>query len=471
MKGDFSRLTFNRQLHHARVLQQQGRPLLDADWNEQTAILLHRIETLTGDLTGACRARSGAPVEIAGFEICEIPGEEQDFRIGAGRYYVDGLCCENDAETSYLSQLLAVEEQLDPEGVSLIYLEAWEAVVTALDEPTLAEPALNGLDTTLRTRIVWRTRAARLTHAHKRGCPASEELHEEARQFAEARRTHPRGLLRARLGPVKRKSTEGAAPVREPSERGHFRGPENLLYRVEIHTGGPEGQATFKWSRENGGPLLPLTKAPDGKIVHIAASARQALRSLAPGAWVEPSDSRDRLGSRARPMTQVVNVDAASGRVELHDAPQGSFGAGAALRRWDQRTQPGGGPATIGPNGAPIVEGEHDAHWLDLEDGLQIQFLNEHGRPHHYLAGDYWLIPARISGGGTLLRAERAQEPDGVWRRFAPLALLAPRLGGLVHDLRPSFSPMAALQEQVNRLQDQVEGLYAEIAELRAGKR
>ena len=38
MKGDFSRNTFHQQHHFARVLMQQGRVLIDADWNEQTSI-------------------------------------------------------------------------------------------------------------------------------------------------------------------------------------------------------------------------------------------------------------------------------------------------------------------------------------------------------------------------------------------------------------------------------------------------
>ena len=41
MKGDFTRDTFDRTKHYSRVLMQQGRVTLDADWNEQTAILLH----------------------------------------------------------------------------------------------------------------------------------------------------------------------------------------------------------------------------------------------------------------------------------------------------------------------------------------------------------------------------------------------------------------------------------------------
>jgi photosystem II stability/assembly factor-like uncharacterized protein len=57
MKGDFSRLTFDRKKHYSGVLMQQGRVLIDADWNEQLGINRHLAETVTMDVIGP----SGAP--------------------------------------------------------------------------------------------------------------------------------------------------------------------------------------------------------------------------------------------------------------------------------------------------------------------------------------------------------------------------------------------------------------------------
>ena len=54
MKGDFSRDTFDPTKGFSRVLMQQGRVQLDADWNEQAAILLHYLRTLAADLIGPC---------------------------------------------------------------------------------------------------------------------------------------------------------------------------------------------------------------------------------------------------------------------------------------------------------------------------------------------------------------------------------------------------------------------------------
>ena len=71
MKGDFSRLTFRPHKHYRGVLMQQGRVQVDADWNENLAILLHRIETETIDVVGEC----GVPVHDAAFgQLGDIDG-------------------------------------------------------------------------------------------------------------------------------------------------------------------------------------------------------------------------------------------------------------------------------------------------------------------------------------------------------------------------------------------------------------
>ena len=41
LRGDITRDTFDPSKHFSRVLMQQGRVQLDADWNEQISILVH----------------------------------------------------------------------------------------------------------------------------------------------------------------------------------------------------------------------------------------------------------------------------------------------------------------------------------------------------------------------------------------------------------------------------------------------
>src|SRR6266536_2901363 len=117
MKGDISANHFRPEMHYLRVLMQQGRVQLDSDWNEQAAILLRYVETLAADLIGPF----GGPRDDLGFAIQSasqlsparrkqlnaqglLPLHPGDVVIGPGRYYVDGLLCENPRSSTYLSQ-------------------------------------------------------------------------------------------------------------------------------------------------------------------------------------------------------------------------------------------------------------------------------------------------------------------------------------------------------------------------------
>jgi hypothetical protein len=94
MKADLTRDTFHPLKHFARVLTQQGRVQLDADMNEQAAILLHYVQTLAADLIGP----AGGPQNNLGFAVIPLTPSPTplDFQIGFGNYYVNGLLCQAD---------------------------------------------------------------------------------------------------------------------------------------------------------------------------------------------------------------------------------------------------------------------------------------------------------------------------------------------------------------------------------------
>jgi|ERR1700688_1503590 len=160
MKDDFPRLTFDPGRHLTRVLMQQGRVPLEADWNEQAAILLHYIERLAADLIG----QHGGPEGQEAFAIGAIANQATvtDLTIGSGRYYVDGLLCENlDAEATYFTQPdLPLDRDKDklPAGTFLAYLDVWERPVTAVEDDSLRQAAQDGPDTATRGRVVWQVR-------------------------------------------------------------------------------------------------------------------------------------------------------------------------------------------------------------------------------------------------------------------------------------------------------------------------
>jgi hypothetical protein len=162
MKGDFSRYTFDPAKHYTAVLEQQGRVQLDADANEQRAIDAHRLETETIDVIGV----TGAPVHNAGFAF-SLRADNASLLIGPGRYYVNGLLCEEATQTDYLRQpgliapqpgIGAMLNDLRTGRASAIqlWLEVWQRMATPIDDPCLKDPALGEADTTVRVQTVWR---------------------------------------------------------------------------------------------------------------------------------------------------------------------------------------------------------------------------------------------------------------------------------------------------------------------------
>src|ERR1039457_6925413 len=137
MKGDFTRDTFNPVKHFSRVLMQQGRVTLDADVNEQGAILLRYLRTLARDVIGPYAAPAGAD---GGFLL--TADANGAFALSKGRYFVDGLLVENDTDgCTYKSQpdypVPADDALLAALNGSVaqtfwIYLDVWERHITAI---------------------------------------------------------------------------------------------------------------------------------------------------------------------------------------------------------------------------------------------------------------------------------------------------------------------------------------------------
>ena len=248
MKGDFSRDSFDRLKHFRRVLLQQGRVQLDADWNEQVAILLHYIQTLATDILGPY----AGPDKTCGFKI--EPKGANDFIIGKGRYYVNGLLCENSSseELSYLTQPdLPKPPTIESGKHYVVYLDVWERHITFLEDDDIREKALGGPDTTTRTKAVWQVRISDFVAPYAYSyCLGGAGLLDNELVISKA-------CLRAR---AKREQDQLEPCLVEPEAR--YRGPENQLYRVEVHHGGTVGGApakpTFKWSRENGSVAFPI---------------------------------------------------------------------------------------------------------------------------------------------------------------------------------------------------------------------
>ena len=98
MSADISRVRFDPLRDFSGVVLQQGRLLLDADFNEYVALLERRLRAETVDLTsfGPDPDRAGeawVPRQTPdGFRVTASGGK---LTIGRGRMYVDGLLADN----------------------------------------------------------------------------------------------------------------------------------------------------------------------------------------------------------------------------------------------------------------------------------------------------------------------------------------------------------------------------------------
>ncbi len=178
-KGDFTRDSFAfdllRPRRFSRVLMQQGRVQLDADWNEQTDLLLYALRRLITDLVGPHwgtfdfvidpQGNNGSgsitSIDPNSFKIGLL---QADFSIGEGRYYVDGILSVNDREGEQQLTYMNQEPEPTPLGSDRywVYLDVWERQINFLEDSDIREVALgeNGPDTATRAEVVWQVKTS-----------------------------------------------------------------------------------------------------------------------------------------------------------------------------------------------------------------------------------------------------------------------------------------------------------------------
>ncbi len=477
MKGNFSRQTFNPTKHYSGVLLQQGRVQLDADWNEQQAITQRRIETETRDVVGRC----GTPMNAPGFEM--TLKKDSTLSIGSGRYYVDGILCENDVDVEYDQQpyLLDVPEvvgQLKAAKtfVGLVYLDVWQRHITALDDPHIREVALGGPDTATRIQSIWQVRTLPVqlqgpSRQRLEGLLAQLDA-VQSKQTGDGK-SEPGTSAKAQQGKGK-SPTKGKSPLEEEINKAYdeirqlfgeitcgsqidewdelttppartlkartqqppetadpclippgagYRRLENQLYRVEVHKGGLPGSATFKWSRENGSVVTAIEQF-NGREITVHDVGADEVLGFANGQWVEVIDDGSDLSGKPEQLRgqlprQLVQIDEVNPATRVITLRSAPAAIGPVLHPKLRRWDQNGG---AGGDGILVT-----SDWLPLEDGIEVQFSKG-----TYSTGDYWLIPARTATGDiewppydtSDLSYPAPQPPLGIQHHYCRLALL-----------------------------------------------
>lgn len=414
MKTQISRDSHDKGKRYSGVYQQQGRMITDADLNELTDILKNRLETVLADLVG-----SGAP-KHRGASVMDDPAGPA---LRPGFLYVDGIPGQvlPDATVPLPADPFPYDRQADlPEppplpaadGNYLIYADVWERPVTRLEDPDLADPGLNGADTTTRTRTVT-----------------------QVKWLPEGKLGQLTGKGDALLTVRIREELSTADPC-DPcaTEIEYDRPVGNDLFRLEVHhallnAAGSPIEITLKWSRENGAEQ------------HVVADA--------------PADFK---GTKF--IYEFFNASSES-HAGNHIVTGGTFPVGAPLttpypatpetdhpdfpwvRRWDgycilKKTggvwKLAGGKdkgVALKPAGGPDATGQGDVHLSDeaLEIYLETLHLTLALKDRSFLTGDFWLAPIRdrIHSPGDFLITDAP--PRGIQHHYLVLAS-AKRSGG-----------------------------------------
>ena len=448
MSGDYSRFRFKPTDDYIGVLMQQGRVLVDADWNEFVDLLDRHLRAETMDIIGRCvvprepRDPDGVP---SSFRIVANAG---NLTIGRGRGYVDGLLIENhgnpplefDSSLAEQRGTLPIPYNNQPylpnapalpggDVRHLVYLDVWQREVTSPQNPDLIEKAI-GVDTATRVQTVWQVRVLEGV-GEEVSCSSTPD---QIRGWLDLTRRSA-GLL-----------TSGAVPGALSTDpciiaaSGGYRGVENRLYRVEIHDPGVPGIATFKWSRANASIVSTVT-AINATLDQITVTriGRDAMLRFANGDWVEITDDWHELHGQPGLMRRITaDPDEVNLTLTLNQSlPAGEFNPGDTSRHtrvilWNQKgiVRDTNGNVVINLDAAGstgLIPVPNAATSVVLEDGVMVRFdvdasVSANPAERRFHTADYWAFAARTIDGTveSLINAP----PRGIHHHYCRLAIV-----------------------------------------------
>lgn len=441
MRGDFSIWNKEKSLNFRGTLHQQGRVLLDRDWNAQTEIFNDWQETAARDTIGAGVA--AVPADAAdGFKVtkAEIVGSEVVVSINRGRVWADGLLVElnerNAPDTNFKAEYLAPPIQ-NPKAQApsnppnspvlrdAVILETWLEELNAFQLPELLiEPALGGVDTTERMHTAFRFRLFRMNAGDT--CASITSALKD--NFPD------KGKLRATLQPDT--VTNGDCPV---VEGGGYTGFEHQLYRVEIAESTQDG-AWFKWSQFNGG-LVGRGFFDDVNLkVDIKANRNQIINSGLTDFYLEAVEFdtesnfwRVIYGAKVSlDSNNLLTLPAAAADVHTGAIPSPKTKL-YFFRLW---------------NGIERIN-DFTAE-KELQDGIHLRFEAE--AAGKYTPNDYWTFPVRAGEIENPQVLFESKPPEGIVYHRVPLAEINWRDDELteadveIEDCRRIFQPLTKLK-------------------------
>jgi hypothetical protein len=428
MAADKARISYFKPRKYREVVNQQGRVLLEADWNEGQRISTEEVRRHALDFVGPC----GTPDD--GYKIT---APALDFQIGPGTMYVGGIRNTLEQATSYGSQ---------PDWIDTATPQPWtndlwrppntlggspsnavlvlrEQEIVAVEDPALREVALGGPDSAARTRILQRVVAI---PARTGTCAAAAadfpgfwsgvgRIYEPATAAL---------LPRSRLQVTLVTDPPAASPCSPPSASGYL-GADNQLIRIQIVAFNAQNNSGILLWGYNNASTLYRSRALDGTTVELATPPVS-------------SEAQPRAGQVVQLLLPAANL----GEGAYAAALTGHFAKLTAPYNPDTRriTLPAAMPAILQlPANAPPL---YVRLWEDQANftlgtavtlpgtGLQVTITGVNAGTLHL--GDHWSIAARPSTPNAVY-PERyltaAQPPDGPRMWACSLAVLTPIAG------------------------------------------
>ena len=453
MASDRARDTFDEGRQYRRVVQQQGRVVLEADINEVQRIFAEEMREELLEVVGPY----GVPCDPAdqrrrgtGFHVHVHDAPSRDFAIGVGSLYVDGLRVrQNDATLRYGKQ----QDWLDgphpslaqihaaPPKKELVYLHLSEQEVSAVEDPTLLEPALGGPDTAQRLRLVRRVHRAPLTSQ------------------GEPERQIPLGPgIEVAPGQTRLTRTARLHVGFDPGTNAYV-GPENQMIRVQGATApatGPAVATRLLWAYDNASALYSVKVADPKDLTTLTLATIPVDANHQPRAnqYAEVLHAAVDLGAGACVASptgiaiQIVrSYDFNAQTIGLETGLPARYATAHQLfvRVWENSVA---ASSAIGA-GVALIDANGNA------TGLKITLSAETGAAATVVPGDYWYFAVRPATPTNIYPARylHPQPPEGPREWACPLAIIdwSEEVGkdgtAKVFDYRPAFGSLTSIPD------------------------
>ena len=472
--SDISRNIFDKKKNYRSVRNQQGRVLTDDDWNENERIHVETDRGANVDVIGP----HGSPDE--GFKIEGVSVITKDtkdyieFKIHEGTYYLGGLRLDLHSPETFLTQKDWLQQDIsdyevpnlaaDDTRYDLVYLEAWQQPVTAVEDAELFEAALGGTDTTTRIRNMARVKLYTKQGLSEYNCKSYwEDLIGSIKGTTNAEISEQQELIPKTTLKVTYSDEGESNDLCSSSIGGDYLGAENQAIRVQL-----TGDNKFTWGFDNASSLyrielsdssksldtFKLITAPKdehhwplaGKVVEIlpwsAILANREKTAELTGHFSKVKTSYDPDTSELTIEDPLISADFGKEWTNRSDSAEiGQPTEYLFMRVWDR-----GSDLTSDPNIA--IDGPK----IPLGNtGILVTISGAYQQE-----GDYWIIAARPETPGQVvpweLEIQNGIFPHGIRRYFAPLAILewttdadGKVTGKVFHDCRKHFPSLTEM--------------------------